>query len=88
MIEARVFETSDAEDEMIRKFAQNRVLKKRAAVTAGRNDVDMAELKALRKKVAVLEVAQHSLKTKLKNVRAQNDLEMRDMRLRIQKTME
>jgi hypothetical protein len=41
MIEARIFETSDTEENILKKLAQNRVLKKRAAITAGRNEVDM-----------------------------------------------
>jgi hypothetical protein len=45
-------------------------LKKKAALIAGKNDVDYRELLALRKKVAVLEVAQHSLQHKLKTIRA------------------
>ena len=41
MIEARIFETTDTEDEFLKKMAQNRVMKKRAAATAMRNDVDL-----------------------------------------------
>jgi hypothetical protein len=34
MIEARIFVTSDTEDEALKKLSQNRILKKRAALTA------------------------------------------------------
>ena len=70
MIESRVFLTSEDEETALKKFTQNRLLKKRAALVAGKNDVDIKELRALRKKVAVLEVAQHSLQHKLRTIRA------------------
>lgn len=68
MIETRIFLPSNTEEDALKLFAQNRMLMKRGVLNQQKAAVSEKEMRAMRKKVALLELSIHSLKHKLKDV--------------------
>ena len=68
MIESRVFLPANNEQDALKLFAQNRMLMKRGVHQQLKTTNTDQELKSMRKKVTLLEVALHSLKHKLQDV--------------------
>ena len=65
----KIVEQADDEQDVLKNFIKHKFAVKRAVMWQKQRDIDVGENKALRRKVALLEAANHTMKHKMQIIK-------------------